>query len=80
MYNEPRVMMKAGSFTYAIMTPLTAPIATPIRTAARIPNHIFPVLLITFAQTTEANANTDPCPKSIPPVRITKVIPVAMMA
>ena len=69
------VTMNGGRRTFAIRTPFVSPSAvaapTPATSEAIIP------LADTFAATTPATATREPTDRSIPPVRITTVIPSA---
>jgi hypothetical protein len=71
--------MKGWSFILAIITPLKAPNKAPTTSAEVIPNKRDP-LCKKDAPTIAAKANTEPTDKSIPPERMTKVIPNAIVA
>jgi hypothetical protein len=83
MFNMPRVTTKAGIFHFSDTNPLNNPAIIPTRILAIILRKIAAgagnsVLVIIFPETIVHNASTDPTDRSIPPSRITKVIPRAI--
>src|SRR5699024_6472546 len=75
-----KVTIKACIFLLATTNPFIKPIITPIIKATIIDKNILLVALIMLAEIAPDIANVDPTDKSIPPVRITKDIPIANMA
>ena len=81
----PSVTINAGTLALATSTPLTAPHAMPLSTAATrpaaaTPGPLPPMAAITFAATTDENTSTDPTDRSMPEVMITNVIPTPSTA
>ena len=73
-------MINAGIFNASISSPIKAPNAQPIAsTSGNATSGEIPQKPIAFARNTPVNAITDPTERSIPPERITNVIPTAMM-
>ena len=72
----PNVTMKAGRRKKAIRLPLMAPIVRPTSRAAGIARLDAGPSVIDTAVTAET-ARTEPTARSMPPVRMTKVNPVA---
>ena len=60
-----------------LISPKTAPVATPTIKATKGEWALSPVTKV--AATIEENARTEPTDKSIPPVKITRVMPIARM-
>ena len=69
--------MKGGRASPAIRPPLTAPTAAPAATPASAATAAEPVAFMLRAVTTDAKAIAEPTERSIPPERITKVMPRA---
>ena len=75
-----RVMIKAGIFRASISSPINAPKAQPITsTSGKATSGDIPQKPIALARKTPVKAITDPTDRSIPPERITKVMPTAMI-
>ncbi len=75
-----RVMIKAGIFRASISSPINAPKAQPITsTSGKATSGEIPQKPIALARKTPVKAITDPTDRSIPPERITKVMPTAMI-
>ena len=72
--------MNACNFPFDTNKPFINPTAIPITAATIIAKNTFPVDLTIEAPTAPLIAKVDPTDKSIPPVKITKVIPIAMIA
>ena len=74
------VMIKAGIFSASISSPINAPKAQPITsTSGNATSGDIPQKPIALARKTPVKAITDPTDRSIPPERITKVMPTAMI-
>src|ERR1700730_302662 len=73
----PRVTMKGGNPKYAMITPVSTPITNPANKAAGTAAQLRPGTKETTTAITALSPSTEPTAKSIPPVRITKVIPAA---
>ena len=75
--NDPSVTMKGGNPIPAINAPLatpnTAPVIRPAKTASMPNEGSFDTISATMA----ATARMEPTERSIPPVRMTKVMPAA---
>ena len=75
-----RVMIKAGIFRASISSPINAPKAQPITsTSGKATSGEIPQKPIALARKTPVKAITDPTDRSIPPERLTKVMPTAMI-
>ena len=73
-------MIKAGIFRASISSPINAPKAQPITsTSGKAASGEIPQKPIALARKTPVKAITDPTDRSIPPERITKVMPTAMI-
>ena len=75
-----KVTMNACNFPFDTNKPFINPTAIPITATTIIAKNTFPVDLTIEAPTAPLIAKVDPTDKSIPPVKITKVIPIAMIA
>jgi len=83
IFSIPRVTTNAGIFHLSDMNPLNNPAAIPTAMLARMLRKIAAgtgsaVLIIIFPETMVHNAKTEPTERSIPPNKITKVIPRAI--
>ena len=73
--------MKGGSPPTVTSTPLSRPAKAPVATATGMPIHIGPPMLIMMvAMPTIDSDITVPTDRSMPPLMITKVTPIARMA
>lgn len=73
-------MINAGIFRASIRSPINAPKAQPItNTSGNASSGERPKSPITFARNTPVKAITEPTERSIPPERITKVMPTAII-
>ena len=71
------VVTKGGSFRKAISTPETRPQAAPPRSVAAI-DRPGPYSAISIADSTLPSAATEPTERSMPRVRMTKSMPIAI--
>ena len=86
MVMVPKVTIKGATFAFATISPFSRPNSNPVKIPARTAkaggNNASP-LASTFAiiaNATPDTASMEPTDKSIPPVNITKVTPIANMA
>ena len=78
MLSMPSVAMKGGILAFAMRMPLTAPTRAPAASAAGMPSQSGrPALVTTRPMTTEQKVIVVPTDRSMPPVMITKVTPIA---
>lgn len=76
----PRVTTKDGSPPKALMTPFTEPTRAPARRANTTESAgLRPMVTMNCPVSTLTSATTDPTERSMPPIRMTKVIPTLMM-
>ena len=75
----PSVMMKGGMPPKLMPSPFTAPMITPIARPARSTRGIGVPTSSSIAETTAVTATIEPTERSIPAVRITKVMPMETM-
>ena len=75
--SDPSVTMKGGRRAKAIRTPLTSPRPSPISKATGTPSMPQSGILDPRIATIAAAARIEPTDRSMPPVRITKVMPAA---
>ena len=75
----PSVMMKGGSRPSVMPAPLTAPSATPMASPASMTSGIGMPASSSIAETTAATATIEPTERSMPAVRMTKVMPTETM-
>src|SRR5262245_33335678 len=76
----PRVATKGGMPTCAIRTPLTSPTASEAARPAPMPTHAEYPAFSTTPVTIADRQRVEPTDRSMPPVMITAVIPIATMA
>jgi hypothetical protein len=74
------VTIKGWRFQWAMIKPLAIPINNPMVKAPATATIMGCPEPIKYAPIAPENAKVDPTDKSIPPVRITNVIPAAMIA
>ena len=74
------VAINAWTRPFATITPVTAPIAAPNARAAATATSALTSMPTIDAATAPVSANREPTDKSMPDVRITSVIPTAIMA
>src|SRR5882757_9130969 len=79
-YNAARVTANGTTLSRATTTPTTSPIAVPVNNPATMPTGRLPLLVMIHAPATPLAPITLPVDRSIPPVRITNVAPIAAMA
>lgn len=75
--SEPSVTMKGGSFSQAMMAPLRKPQARPAAIAAGTPSMPRSGTSETMTAIMAEAARMEPTERSMPPVRMTKVMPAA---
>ena len=75
--SEPSVTMKGGRLTQAIKAPLRKPKNRPVSSAAGMPSSPQPGMSEAITPAIEAAARIEPTERSMPPVRMTKVMPAA---
>ena len=73
-----RVTINGASFPLVIKSPFIKPRANPRARVITIAMPVFMPFCKSPAKIAEVKAKVDPTDRSIPPVRITKVIPSAM--
>src|SRR5258708_2622095 len=76
-YNAASVTANGTTLSLATMTPTTSPITVPVTSPAAMPAARLPVLVMIHAPATPPAPITLPVDRSIPPVRITNVAPIA---
>src|SRR6185295_9066125 len=76
----PRVAMNAGRRPFVMRRPFTSPLAPPTPSPARMAAGTGQPPCSAQASTTPESASSEPTDRSIPPERITNVIPRAMTA
>ena len=80
MLMVPNVAMNGGSRRPVIIKPLASPTSSPLRSPARTARATGWPPWISSAVTSPARPMVEPTARSIPPVRITIVSPIAMIA
>ena len=75
--SEPKVTMNGGSPTNAISAPLRKPKNRPVISAAGTPSRPQPAISEQITAAMAEAARIEPTDRSMPPVRMTKVMPAA---
>src|SRR5882672_2147907 len=76
----PRVTTNGGTPTYAIMMPFNAPTSSDAPSASGIATQMDVPAFIVMPITMPDSTSTAPTERSMPPVMMTAVMPIAMMA